>query len=46
MRAQPVHRAHGVLRIRNGDVDVQGERRLATRELAQGLVEQLVALAP
>ncbi len=41
MRAQPVHRAHRVLGVRHGDVDVQGERRLTARELAQRRVQQL-----
>ena len=45
MRAQAVHRAHRVLGVGDRDVDVQGERRLAARELAQRRVEQLIALA-
>ncbi len=45
MRAQAVHRAHSVLGVRDRDVDVQGERGLPARELAQRRVQELIALA-
>ena len=45
MHAQAAQRADRRLGVRDGDVDVQRERRLAPRELAHRVVDRLVARA-